>query len=193
MGGFDIYCYKCGVPVCDLRNYKKNIKLSSKLLEELRLGYFKTKDGIIHNVKDFDTGFSSTFINTDTNIVENVYKLLDNSNNPENSLCHRNCSKYLHSINDDNIYMLFKKYKIQNQWFNYKQYINKVLPEQILNKKILNISIKPVKRIKEYSKKSDVIVKSEDTNYIKNPLSGKWVKKDGVIGKILSKCKVYTS
>ena len=47
--------------------------------------------------------------------------------------------------------------------------------------------------IKEYSKKSDVIVKSEDTNYIKNPLSGKWVKKDGVIGKILSKCKVYTS
>ena len=25
MGGFDIYCYKCGVPICDLRNYKKNI------------------------------------------------------------------------------------------------------------------------------------------------------------------------
>ena len=80
MGGFDTYCYICGIPVNDLRQYfdkKSQCKLSPALLEELRLGYFQTKDGVRHNVKDFDTGGYFTYINTDTNTEEDANVLLD--------------------------------------------------------------------------------------------------------------------
>ena len=115
MGGFDVYCYLCGVPVYDLREFVEDKQLycniPSKLLEELRYGYFKTNNGVKHNVKDFDTGGYFSYVDTNTNTKKDANDLLDRvDDNFDDCLCHRKCSKYLRSIDEYSIKELFHKY-----------------------------------------------------------------------------------
>lgn len=140
MGGYDIYCYKCGLPVYNLRAYftKVYCNISPKFLEDLRLGYFRTPDGVIHNVKDFDTGGYFQYVNTDTNKLEEADPLLKKVNyNVFDVMCHRDCSKYLHPFTEPDIKKLFHMYRINGQFFDGITYAKKILPLQIKDKAIL--------------------------------------------------------
>lgn len=141
MGGYDIYCYVCGVPVYDLKKVldkKDHCKIPPELLEELRLGYFHTSDGVIHKVKDFDTGGYVRYIDTDTNTIKDAGDLVAKAGYViHNTMCHRNCSAYLKSIKDPTIQKLINKHDIQGQFFDAEKYVTKVLPVQILDQNLL--------------------------------------------------------
>lgn len=216
MGGYDIYCYNCGLPVYDLKEYFKKIycNISPKFLEELRLGYFRTNDGVIHNVKDFDTGGYFEYVDTDTNTVKEAHPLIENVNyNVFDVMCHRNCLHYLHPFTEPAIKKLFDKYQVKAQYFDGDTYAKKILPFQIKDKTLLKNKCKSVPNQKvprpskvpkqkvpkpskvpktpkspkpnqQSSKKKD---KKNDPDYIFNPTTKRWVKRSGKVGKMLLK------
>jgi hypothetical protein len=190
MGGYDIYCYVCGIPVCDFKTKlpkKIHCSISPKLIEELRLGYFRTADGVIHNVKDIDTAGYFEYIDTDTNTKKDVHELVEKTNyNFTNCVCHRNCSKYLHPIKEHAIQKMFYKHKIHQQYFNAVVYVENILPVQIIDKRLLNNTCH--KSTKSKSKEpSETKDKKNDPNYILNPATKRWVKKTGKVGRTLMK------